>query len=157
MIKTNKRLLGDALVLIENLEKELFKTNDKTITLDGVEYSRSDLHNIQRAIQVSYNKRERDTETSSKYLKKNPEYNRITRMVYYYRKKKNKTPADFYKLEKLEGELEKLKTVRDKKNINKNMQNVIKLRKALDTKTYNESPRTYEEQEPIEEAYIEHE
>lgn len=114
MAKISK-LLDDLSAVLEGFEQDLFDTNTGKVYYNGVEFTKSEWRSLQNAVEQVKKVYERNNESSKKFFRDNKEYNRINRMIHYYKTKPNKTERDFVRLEKLQKRLEKYLDKKDEK------------------------------------------
>ena len=113
------KMLRDLSVVLEGLEKDLFEDGLNKMYYNGLEFTRSDWHNLQQAVNHIIEVTERNNKTSREFLRNHKEYNRTLRMVCYYKSKPVKTERDFIRLEKLQRKLEKqLAKIEEERKIN---------------------------------------
>ena len=112
--KQKIKSLDDLIYMLKSLESEIFEEKGYAY-FNGNKYLRSDwrtyiavLENIRGTMKNQYL-------ASCKYIKKNPEYNRIHRMLSYYSNKKHKTPNDYKQIEKIQKQLKNYLEKRDRK------------------------------------------
>lgn len=139
MTRTTKNLKKLSVVL-EGLEGDLFEKGENKMVYNGLEFSRSDWHNLQHSINQVIKVYEDNNRNSKEFLKTHKEYNRINRMINYYKNKDNKTERDFVRLERLQ---KKMEVQLDKLDEERKMNTKLKL---LQKQTQKEK-RKYEQRE----------
>lgn len=131
---STKQLLDKFIVLMHDLENEEFKDGRHAMIYCGKQYTINDFRNMERAVRQVQKTYQVGVDKSSRYLKKNKEYNRTLRMINYYKIKKNKTIKDFEKLEELQKEFDRIVKERDEMKLenakNKVIQNEIEKQKS---------------------------
>lgn len=106
MAKTSK-LLNNLKVVLDGLENDFFEENENKMYYNGLEFTRSDWRNLQRAVDQVIKHYDSNLKSSVKFINNHKEYNKIRRMIHYYKSKPVKTERDFVRLEKLQKKLEK--------------------------------------------------
>lgn len=141
------KLLDDLSVVLDGFERDLFDINSGKIYYNGVEFSKSDWRNLQNAVEQVKKSYERNNENSKGYFKRNKEYNRLNRMIHYYKTKPVKKERDFVRLEKLQKRMEKCLDKRDEeKRINTKL-------KLLEQKTEREKRKYAQKERNIEDEF----
>lgn len=107
MSRSTSKLLEQLSFLLESLENDLFEEGAYKMHYNGVEFSRSDWHNLENAVNQVRKNYTANTNSSKKYLQDNKEYNRTMRMINYYKNKPVKKERDYVRIELLEKKLDK--------------------------------------------------
>lgn len=111
-----KETLDKLIVFIEDILENEFDTKSgrEYIVFNDKTYTRGDFRLMIKAVERTRAIYTQGVNKSSRYLKKNAEYNRTLRLISYYKHKKNKTISDFEKLEELQKHLQVVKEERIK-------------------------------------------
>lgn len=141
------KLLDDLSVVLEGFEHDLFDTNSGKVYYNGIEFSKSDWRNLQNAVEQVKKTYERNNTNSKTYFKNNKEYNRLNRMIHYYKSKPVKKERDFVRLEKLQKKMEKCL---DKREEEKRINTKLKL---LEQKTQREKRKYAQKERSIEDEF----
>lgn len=142
---STKQLLNKFIDLMHDIAENEFKDNDRTMIYSGKEYSKTDFKNMERAINQVQKTYQIGVDKSIRYLQKNKDYNRVVRMICYYKSKKDKTIRDFEKLEKLQKELDRITTERDELKLEYNKTKIINDEIELEKKRYMQSARSIDD------------
>ena len=113
--RNTSKLLSDLSIVLEGLENDFFEEGTNKMYYNGIEFTRGDWRNLQRAVEHVKKYYDSNLESTKKYLRNNKEYNRTMRMINYYRNKPIKKDRDFTRLEMLEKKRDKLAGKMDEK------------------------------------------
>lgn len=105
--KDKVKILDDLVTMLTDLEDEIFEDRGFNY-FNGKKYNKSDWKNYIAFLKMLRNNYYINIRSSTKYLKKNPTYNRLHRKLSYYTTKVNKKPNDYKQIEKIRKELKKL-------------------------------------------------
>jgi len=141
------KLLDDLSIVLEGFEHDLFDTNTGKVYYNGVEFTKSDWRNLQNAVKQVKKTYERSNEYSKKFFKNNKEYNRLNRMIHYYKTKPVKKERDFVRLEKLQKKMEKYLDKRDEE------QKINAKLKLLEKQTQREKRKLAQKERSIEDEF----
>ena len=138
---STKKMLDKLIILLDDLEKDLFEDNDNVMFYNGVKYTKGEWRNYKAAVKQVQKVYQMGVKKSSKYLKSNAQYNRVLRKISYYKHKKNKVPSDFEKLEVLMKELDEIKIKREEEKLINNKYYLLSDEKNKFIEKYNKSSR----------------
>lgn len=130
---TNKQIINKLLKLIEYVEKDTFREdNSRIAVIDGTEYRISDFRNFKRVLLWVKDIYGKNVGTSAEYIENNKEYHRTLSLMRYYKRKKNKQPKDFAKMEELNRKLDKIKEKRKMEKEKKKIEDELEYKKSID-------------------------
>lgn len=138
---STKQILNKFIKLMRDFEENEFPTDEKTMIYNGEIYTRGDFNSMERALKQVQKTYQCGVNKSARYLKANKEYNRVLRMINYYKVKKYKTVRDFERLEKLQKELDRITTERDESKLEIKKSEIIKREIELEKKKYMKESR----------------
>lgn len=145
MSRTSK-ILKDLKVVLEGLENDMFHDDENKMYYNGIEFTRSDWRNLQRAIDQTIKMYDTNNKTSRDFLKKHKEYNKTMRMIRYYKNKPIKKERDFVRLEKLQNKLEKyLDKLDEERKINTKLK-LMRIETEKEKRKYEQSGRSIEDE-----------
>lgn len=142
---STKETLNKFIELMHDIAENEFKDNDRTMIYSGKEYSKTDFKNMERAVKQVQKTYQIGVNKSSRYLKKNKEYNKTLRMISYYKNKKDKTIRDFERLEQLQKEFDRITTERDELKLEYNKSKMLNDEIELEKKRYMQSARSIDD------------
>lgn len=133
MASTTK-LVEKFIKLSEDIEKEVIDEGRNHGFYNGVKYTTKDFNDMRGALRQVQKVYRTGVKKSSKYLKKNQEYNRLQRVLSYYNVKKNKNENDYARIEEINKQLEEYKYKRDMERLENLEREIEKDKENLEMK-----------------------
>lgn len=103
---------------IKDFSNDSFVEHDYII-FDNIKYTKVDFNKFITAINTSTKKRNKNSESSKRYIEKHRDYHNTLVRLQYYMNKENKSQHDYEKIEELEDKLDEIRgenlSVRDKR------------------------------------------